>query len=360
MDAHRGKTAVDAIDQLVRLGADEAAIGNVLVAQLRPGVKTESLAWITELTELAVRYRLSVMCLRSVATDLAWAARECDQRAPAPEEWRDVEGRSAAHRRVLAYVHGQRLRWDAQFGELSRLCPEWRSAIGDDALLAGFEALAALGLRRPEGLDLYKGSLGAPDADARSRHVCLAAIWFAHHLPNQATILLELADDMILRGEDNWTLYFRRAGALRKLGRYEEALESIDRAVTSLPMGHTEVYQEQLRERELILASWSTQQQLDHFSEKLRRDIDTAVADASSDLRGRVDAAQKQMSDSLLKVIEILGLFIAIAGFLFGSGAVALHAASFWQRFATLALVLVGSLSFFALLRLVTYRRAGR
>src|SRR6266496_3620371 len=50
-----------------------------------------------------------------------------------------------------------------------------------------------------------------------------------------------------------------------------------------------------------------------------------------------------------LERFEILGLFVTLAGFLVGSGAVVLKATSFGQRFASMVLVLFGSLIFFVL-----------
>jgi hypothetical protein len=185
---------------------------------------------------------------------------------------------------------------------------------------------------------------------------------------------------MITKGEDNWTMYFRRASALRKLGDYEDTLDCIDRAIASLPMGHTEVYQEQIRERELITISWGHAQHLSTVDEKLRSDFMHQVEAASEDLTRQVEAAsqelaaqadadradlqrrfneaQRTVSDSLLKIIEILGLFVALAAFLLGSGAIVLDAGDFSERLGSMALVVVGSLVFFLLLRLTTtYRR---
>jgi hypothetical protein len=80
---------------------------------------------------------------------------------------------------------------------------------------------------------------------------------------------------------------------------------------------------------------------------------------AKVELMKKQEDAQKVVSDSLLKIVEILGLFIALAGFLAGSGVIVFRAIGFWQHFASMAILLVGSTTFFVLLRLVVHQRTG-
>jgi hypothetical protein len=113
-------------------------------------VRAVSPDWIFELGELAERYALSLPSIRSLTTDLAFAAREFNQRVPNEQDWERVSPASPKRRLVLAYVHGQRMRWDSQFEELRSSCRRWRQEFGADALIIGLEAVAALGLRHPE------------------------------------------------------------------------------------------------------------------------------------------------------------------------------------------------------------------
>ena len=350
----------DELDSRLASTDDEIEQCKALVAHLRGQVRTDSREWIFEIADRAELHSLSIPTIRSVVADLAFAAREHNQASPGRKEWERAITLSRTHQLVVAYVYGQRLRWDAQFELLRRNCVLWASHCGEDALITALSAVAALGLRRKDGMQLFERALEAPDADARSRHACLAAIWFAHHIPEQAEILLSLSDQMMSNNEDNWTMYFRRASALRKLGRHEEALQSIDRAINALPMGHTEVYQEQIRERELIVSSWAMQQQLTAFGNALREELRKEVKAAADDLSKQHEAAQKAVSDSLLKIVEILGLFIAVTGFLVGTGAVAIKAETFSGRLATMVLILIGSLLFFVMLRFTTTRRSPR
>ncbi|WP_180303627.1 hypothetical protein [Streptomyces sp. JV178] len=47
---------------------------------------------------------------------------------------------------------------------------------------------------------------------------------------------------------------FREAGALRQLGRYDDGLAAIDRALDLLPPGDVSVHADLVRERSLIAA----------------------------------------------------------------------------------------------------------
>lgn len=67
--------------------------------------------------------------------------------------------------------------------------------------------------------------------------------------------------------------------------------------------------------------------------------------------------AQKIVSPGLLKMTEILGLFIALVGFVAASGTVVVTAKDFEQRAPATVLLIVGTLIFFGLLRLARRRR---
>jgi tetratricopeptide (TPR) repeat protein len=141
-------------------------------------------------------------------------------------------------RLVLAYVHGQRLRFDYRFRETLARCNEWLTEFHDDALILSLAAFGGLGSRALNGLDLYNRAVQAPDADSKSRQVALTAIWFADHLEEQPNTLLRLSDEMMARGEDNENIHYRRAAALRRLGRYDEALTEIDLAIDLFGVGN--------------------------------------------------------------------------------------------------------------------------
>lgn len=374
----QGETPPEDAPLAERLRAAPAAErADLLTELLRSRASSASLDWIGHLADAAEETGLSLPDVRRVASDLAWVARMAERRCPGEQEWsaaRGVAG-SRSKRLVLAYVHGQRLRFDYRFGELLRRCNEWLPEFHDDALVRGFAAFGALGSRAPNGLDLYNRAVEAIDGDAKSRSLCLTAIWFADHVEGSAEMLLELSNEMMAKGEAGEVVHYRRAGALRRLGRYDEALSEIDRTLELFGVGNTLVHEQYAQERRSILAAQNMRAQAETVTEEMgtrmsaRLDdrIDEATAamearirDASTELAQRVSVAQQLVSEGLLKMVEVLGLFVTLLGFLIGSGSVITKARTFPERAITMGIVVVGTVVFFVLLRVVVGVRRRR
>lgn len=225
----------------------EAALSSLqdLVASA-PGASADE--WIPELANLAHGWSISE--LRSAATSLTWISRRLGHPIPM------LSGKpapAAPDGLIRLYVVGQRYRFDFNFHALAtQLVPNVGPPYNDDALVQSFDAFARLGLREDQAITRLEQVLALPDADTRVRHVCLAGLWAAYTVPGQATLLLDLANAMIGRGEADGNVYFRRAAAYRLLGRPKEALDDIDYALSLLPPGNNEINQDYLRERQLI------------------------------------------------------------------------------------------------------------
>ena len=343
----------------------------VIVEYFAPQASSKSLDWINELTARVEQFGLSVPEIRRTTADLAWMARLAEQPYPGDAERiaaRGLHG-SRMKRLVLAYVNGYRLRFDYRFAQLQRHTNEWLAEFSDDALVLAFAAFAALGTRAPHGIDLFHRAVKAPDSDNKSRHTCLMAIWFADHVEEQPQILLELSSNMIARGEDNDVVHYRRAAALRKLGRYDEALTEVDRAIDLLGAGNIMVHEQFAQERRTIITTQDLRNHAEEVTGELGVEISAQVeariaeastqleekiSEASAQLAQRVNIAQELVSSGLLKMVEVLGLFVTLLGFLIGSGTVIIKADTFSERAIAMAVVLVGALAFFGLLRLVT------
>jgi tetratricopeptide (TPR) repeat protein len=346
----------------------------VLVDHLAARAASDGLDWIADLARSAEQYGLSVPEIRRTATDLSWMARVSERRYPGALEWGAARGLSGSRtqRLVLAYVHGQRLRFDYRFRETLARCNEWLTEFHDDALILSLAAFGGLGSRALNGLDLYNRAVQAPDADGKSRQVALTAIWFADHLEEQPDTLLRLSDEMMARGEDNENIHYRRAAALRRLGRYEEALTEIDLAIDLFGVGNMLVHEQYAQERRTIIHTRDMRRQAaetaaqlgDEIAARVDERIDQASAaleekvdEASRHLTERVAVAQELVSEGLLKMVEVLGLFVTLLGFLIGSGTVIIKAKTFSERAVAMSIVVVGALLFFGLLRLVTHIR---
>jgi tetratricopeptide (TPR) repeat protein len=219
-----------------------------LESLIADGKGTDS--WIRELSIAADRAQLSITQLRSITTNLTWIDRRLAHPVPTESNYcRDAGIGGLLH----LYTHGQRLRFDFNFSGLSVFLENHRDLPHiEDALVQSFSAFAKLGARAPGAVDQLMHTLDLEDLDFRARHVCLAGLWSAHTLPEQAVLLLELANEMISLGEGDSNVYFRRATAYRMMGKFSEALDDIDYALALLAPGNNEVHQDYLRERQLI------------------------------------------------------------------------------------------------------------
>ncbi|MBG0814650.1 hypothetical protein [Planomonospora sp. ID82291] len=354
------------IDQIL-LDAQKNQRASLIKDYLAKNVGDDSLDWIGELCVKAVKYGLSIQEIRSVVTDLAWISREKGERLPSEAVPIPVSAHQHydLYRLVRAYALGQRLRFDFKFDSLRDVSQGWLNDFDSDALILSFVAFAALGLRQPHGLDLYQRALDAPDADRRSRHVCLSGMWLAYQVEGQAEKMLELSGQMMAKGEIDENVFFRRASALRKLGKYEQALEEIDHAIHMLGIGNNAVHQDYVRERESIIVSMQMRQYAESLAKSIGNEVveiaEKRIEEASRSLTHKIETAQRVVSESLLKIVEILGLFVTLSGFLVGSGVVVFKATTFSERAIVMTLFVVGSLIFFTLLRLVTgFRRRER
>ncbi|HQU27245.1 MAG TPA: hypothetical protein PLS29_09485, partial [Acidimicrobiales bacterium] len=164
--------------------------------------------------------------------------------------------------------------------------------------------------------------LSEPDAVGAVRDVCLHALWVGSRIPDQGEVLLrycnldaQTAHSVGLKA-DRVIVLFRKAGALRMLGRYEEAIEILDALVNRLH-GSSEfvrTFSEQvIREREI--------NQLGMSLDGLKSDFDVA--------RERLEATEEKMKRSearlgeiehqgLTRNVQIISMFTAAVAFAVG------------------------------------------
>ncbi|MEU7148737.1 hypothetical protein AB0B15_11960 [Streptomyces sp. NPDC045456] len=92
-----------------------------------------------------------------------------------------------------------------------------------------------------------------------------AASWpdrLAQDLDQGAPRLLALSARPAFAPGTDPIVLFRRAGALRRLGRYAEGLAAIDRALDRLPPAETAAHADLVRERSLLCAARDLHQSL--------------------------------------------------------------------------------------------------
>ncbi|MEU1393739.1 MULTISPECIES: hypothetical protein [unclassified Nonomuraea] len=324
----------------------------VLVEHLRWLVGEVGFPWISELARVGKAEKLSAAEVRDLTSELAWASREAGEQIPAKDTAPIGEVDKDVYGLVLAYVRAQRLRFDFKFRELLGAVEEWRREY-HDALFLSMAAFASCGLRLPDGLTLYKKSIEAEDADKVSRHVSLTAIWMAQHVENQGTLLLELAEDMITRGEADAVLYFRRSRAFAQLGDYERAVDDIHRAMDLTPPDNNRVHADYFHEWQNILARWDTER----WARKLTEEVRQATREEAEE---GVKQVEKALSDGQTRMVEVLGLFLGLVGFLLASGTAVVLIKTWEQAIAAVTLSGAGFVGFFVVLRwVVHYKRKG-
>ncbi|MCF4121630.1 hypothetical protein L1785_11615 [Antribacter sp. KLBMP9083] len=347
----------DGIDP--RRAVDEALRGLAPVRQIV--VVNEYLAdrvrdpadWVAELAAIADRNGLAPHVLRRCVSNLAWQAR--DLGAPLPAEDLPAPEATASWRKTMVYARASRLRYDFKFDQLLAWARAMLAEFPEDGMIRAFAAFAALGGGKPQAASLLASATAAEDYDQTCRFLCLHGLWMSTGFPGAARLAVELADEMIGRGEDDPNVHYWRAGALRREGRLDEALVSINTAIDLLAPGNNAVHQDFARERELISATKVLDDRVNATTERLLLTLKQAVADQVVDAQREIQEqharARQIVSESLIGIIEVLAIFVTLAGFLVGSGTVLVQAHGFWQNLAGVVTILLGCVTLFVLLR---------
>ncbi|WP_261400838.1 hypothetical protein [Streptomyces salinarius] len=97
--------------------------------------------------------------------------------------------------------------------------------------------------------------LATAEEHPKTLHVLLHGLWLGQDLDEGAERLLALSSRPALATGTDPIVLFRTAGALRRLGRYDEGLSAIDRAMDCLPPGDISVHADLVRGRSLLCAA---------------------------------------------------------------------------------------------------------
>lgn len=149
----------------------------------------------------------------------------------------------------------QRARFDYRYTDLMELAVDGKSSGSQTDLYDVFVAFASLGSRSAESGEYVQKALLNPKMENHGRAILLQGMWMGVHMDNQGSLMLNLSQDMINRGEITDTLYYYRAFALRRLGRYNEALDCIDVAIAMLGVHSVDIHQDYSREKDMIVTS---------------------------------------------------------------------------------------------------------
>jgi tetratricopeptide (TPR) repeat protein len=122
-----------------------------------------------------------------------------------------------------------------------------------DPFTRALHAFALLGQSDTAGMELIDPVLRDAQDDAKVAHTLLHGVWLGDSLPDQPRLLLDLLAGPAFGERPDPLALFRKAQALRRLGRFEEALRAIDDAFESLPADvDPAVHSDLVRERVLV------------------------------------------------------------------------------------------------------------
>ncbi|MFC5253040.1 hypothetical protein [Streptomyces nigrescens] len=213
-----------------------------------------------DLRELDADWRESA----EVCANAAWAARSAGHSVLgllSPEQV-TAAGPDPVTTRTFRHLYLSALRFDFRCPTLQAFIEQFpNSALQSlDCYSRALYAFALLGQSRPEGLALMDEVLAEAGEHTKTLHVLLHGLWLGQDLDHGAERLLALSARPGFDTDRDPILLFRVAGALRRLGRYDEGLDAIDRALDLLPPGDITVHADLVRERSLIAAARDLQQ----------------------------------------------------------------------------------------------------
>ncbi|MFC9431445.1 tetratricopeptide repeat protein [Streptomyces sp. NPDC056987] len=228
----------------------------LLRARTRATVNTADRSWpgrlAGDLRELDANWRESA----EVCADAAWTARATGHSVLgllSPDRVTDG-GLDPVTAQTFRHLYLSALRYDFRCSSIQALVEQLpQPARKDlDCYSRALCAFALLGRSRPEGLDLMDEVLDEAGTHAKTLHVLLHGLWLGQDLDQGPSRLLALSARPPFDTGTDPIVLFRRAGALRRLGRYDEALAAIDTAMELLPPGDIAVHADLVRERSLI------------------------------------------------------------------------------------------------------------
>ncbi|WP_435271922.1 hypothetical protein [Streptomyces parvulus] len=228
-------------------------------ARARATATPDDPSWPLHLAEDLHGIRAYWKTSAEVCADAAWAARSAGRSVLgllSPEEVL-ATNRDPITTRTLAHLYLSALRFDFRCPTLQRLVEQLAQTSRQplDCYTRALYAFALLGQSRPEGLLATDEVLATAEEHPKTLHVLLHGLWLGRDPDEGAERLLALSLRPALATGPDPIVLFRVAGALRRLGRYDEGLSVIDRAIDCLPPGDISVHADLVRERSLLCAA---------------------------------------------------------------------------------------------------------
>jgi hypothetical protein len=224
-----------------------------------------------------------------------------------------------------------------------------------------YHVFALLAENHPSGLEEMSKLLLVAGDDYRVNLILVEGLRLSRGMTDQAERMLDLLARPALSRSRSPDPLYRKAYALRRLGRYDEALRVADECLQKIPPLQVQDRVRILQERDLILAEQTIRQQSVAAREATRDRIQAATEELEWLVAEQLVELRRATSDGLFRVVEILGVFTAIIAVL-GGGAASLAAksVSWWQRGLLLLIAGVVAIGFFWLLRVIVSPRVSQ
>lgn len=334
------------------------------------------LSWLDHFAEFIVakNWEADVNDVRGFLNGQAWRDRGRSNGLDWTDDFLDLSVSKFADRCRIYYL-GTRLRYDFRFQKLDEASGAWlRNSKRDDpneepdALLLAFRAFSLVEAKPEDGLRFLDRALASPNANSNTRLICLQALWIARSIPRQAERMLEVAQLMRDDGQPLGSVanyWISRAYRLR--GEWDKAYECIDRAFETLEPGSDfiSIHQDFAREREQITAAVLLNEQLESnslilnnqihdFRVEMKNSLEQGLTSAIDQLKSETQRAEERIAESILNIVTIIGVFVAIMGFLAASGVLVFKSKfPWWQDAILLASAGLVTVGFFIVLRLI-------
>jgi tetratricopeptide (TPR) repeat protein len=218
---------------------------------------------------------------------------------------------------------------------------------------------------QPEGVIEMNAVLARGGEEDRSvLHALQDGLAYAEGIPDAAELMLTLWRRPGAAAWRDETVLLREAGALRRLGRYDEALAAVDRSLMLLAPNEIDRYDRRMSERWRIREQRDLAQRVERefarATSAAQQEVEETTARLLDELDEQVGAVRAQVSDNLFRIVEILGIFAAVIALIVGGAAAGNSAGiAWWQRAVLILTSGMVAIGFFVLLRFVVRGNPG-
>jgi tetratricopeptide (TPR) repeat protein len=264
--------------------------------------------------------------------------------------------------RALLHLHLVALRLAYRWEDMEQCLTSLDATIQElDPYSRAYHVFALLAENHPDGQAEMNALLDVAEDDYRVTLSLVEGLRLSRGVPDQAEQMLRLLSGPAMTRSTSPDPLYRKAFALRKLGRYEEALRVVDECLQRISPLQVRDRVRIVQERDLILAEQTIREQ----AEAARRAADDQVRAAAHELEqlvaGQIAEMRQTMTDGLVRVVEILGVFTAIIAVLGGGAAsIVTKGLLWWQRGVLILIAGVVAIGFFALLRIMVQPRRAK